>query len=298
MLPILLVAAALEIFIRRIPNDYTFKKEYMDAHAGEIQTLIVGNSHALYGVNPIFLSSNSFNVSNVSQTLEYDYEILKKYESRLVNLKTVIIPVSSLSFYVTAETGKESWRQKNYRIYSGINKKIPLKYRFEISSLSLKTNIKRVITRLKDGGKIISSSLGWGTGYSSDRAQDLQESALAAAARHTVKNIHSRESEEILEYNREITDSIISLCRRRGADILFFTPPAWKTYRQLLNREQIDSNVKTIEEISQQHSHCRYINLYSDTSFIAVDFYDADHLSDRGAEKLSLLLDSLITVRK
>jgi hypothetical protein len=295
ILPILLVAVALEIFIRHIPNDYIYKKEYLDAHAGEINTLILGSSHTLYGVDPVYLSRNAFNVSNVSQTLQYDYEILKKYDENFACLKTVIVPISYTSFYERAETGKESWRLKNYSIYYEIkNKKIPLKYQFEVSSMDLKTNIIRVISYLKEGEKITSSKYGWGTDYNSEKAQDLQETARSAVLRHTAKNLHSRESEENLKDNKRIIESIIQICNKHNADILFFTPPVYETYRQLLNKEQLDTTIKTIDEITKEYSHCTYVNLISDSSFIAADFYDADHLSEIGTKKLSLLLDSLI----
>jgi hypothetical protein len=295
ILPILLIAVALEIFIRHIPNDYIYKKEYLDAHAGEINTLILGASHALYGIDPVYFSSNTFNVSNVSQTLNYDYEILKKYDEKLVRLKTVVIPVSYPTLWSKLESGDESWRTKNYSIYYEIkNKKIPLRYHFEVSGFDLKTNIKRVISYLKEGEKLFSSKYGWGTDFHSEKAQDLQETAQSAVLRHTAKNLHSRESEENLKDNKRIIESIIQICNKHNADILFLTPPVYETYRQLLNKEQLDTTIKTIDEITKECSHCTYINLISDSSFTAADFYDADHLSEIGAKKLSLFIDSLI----
>jgi hypothetical protein len=42
-----------------------------------------------------------------------------------------------------------------------------------------------------------------------------------------------------------------------------------------------------------------YYNFLNDPSFQAEDFYDADHLDEKGAKKFTLLLDSVIkTVTK
>jgi hypothetical protein len=42
------------------------------------------------------------------------------------------------------------------------------------------------------------------------------------------------------------------------------------------------------------HDNCYYVNLFEDTTFLASDFYDADHLNELGAKKLSLLLNKKI----
>ena len=79
-LPILVVAILMEILLRNTPNDYLFKKQYLDKHSSEIETLILGSSHSFYGFNPEYFSSNTFNASHISQSLNYDFEILKKYQ--------------------------------------------------------------------------------------------------------------------------------------------------------------------------------------------------------------------------
>ena len=77
-LPILVVAILMEILLRNMPNDYLFKKKYLDEHSSEIQTLILGSSHSFYGIDPAYFNSKTFNASHVSQTLNYDLEIFQK----------------------------------------------------------------------------------------------------------------------------------------------------------------------------------------------------------------------------
>ena len=40
LLPLIVAFVALEMLIRYIPNDYSHKKNYIDANAGKIETLI------------------------------------------------------------------------------------------------------------------------------------------------------------------------------------------------------------------------------------------------------------------
>ena len=104
ILPILFFFLVLEIAIRKIPNDYQLKKDYLDKNAAEINTLILGSSHTFYGLNPEYFSKKTFNAAYVSQSLDLDYEILKKYDSKLKNLKTVIVPISYFSLFETLDT--------------------------------------------------------------------------------------------------------------------------------------------------------------------------------------------------
>ena len=66
VVPILLLAVIIEIFLRLIPNDYLHKKKYLDAHSCDIETLILGSSHSFYGIDPNYFSNNTFNAKKDS----------------------------------------------------------------------------------------------------------------------------------------------------------------------------------------------------------------------------------------
>jgi hypothetical protein len=293
LLSVLLSAILLEIFLRWIPNDYSCKKNYWETHASEIETLILGSSHAYYGIDPIYFSMNTFNASHISQSLDYDYEILKQYDEKLINLKTVVIPVSYFTLWGKLSKGKEAWRIKNYVLYYGMANN-NRKYHFELSGNKFTTNISRVISYLQ-GNNVSCSEQGWGTDYNSQKAQNLEKAGKIGAKRHTIDDIHSLQNKEVFNDNILILDSIISLCQRHNADVFFFTPPAYHTYRQHSNEEQLNMTIKTATEIANKYSNCTYINMIADSSFVSTDYYDADHLSEVGAKKLSILInDSLI----
>lgn len=90
VLPLLILAVVMEFVGEAIPNSYTYKREYVEQHSTEIQTLILGSSNAYDGLNPSVLP-NAFNLANSSQTLEDDYRLLAKYIDSLDSLQTVII---------------------------------------------------------------------------------------------------------------------------------------------------------------------------------------------------------------
>lgn len=294
-LPILLVGILMEILLRNTPNDYLFKKQYLDNHSSEIETLILGSSHSFYGFNPEYFSSNTFNASHISQSLNYDFEILKKYQDKFQNLKTIVLPISYFTLFGKLEAGSESWRVKNYVIYYGMNSSKSLIVYSEVLSNRINVNFKRMVSYyLLSNSTISCSNLGWGTNYNSKNAKDLIESGKTAAKRHTRDDINSYKYQEIFNDNKLILNSIIQWCKKNNINVLLLTPPAFETYRQNLNSEQLNTTINTTSEICSKYDNCIYLNLLSDTNFVSRDFYDADHLSEIGAKKLSELINEKI----
>lgn len=298
LLPIFVLALSMEILLRNIPNDYSYKKEYLDKHSNEIETLILGSSHSFRGLNPNFFSKIAFNAAYVSQSLNYDYEIFKKYQDNLHNLKTLILPISYFTLYGKLESGVESWRVKNYVIYYGMNTSNSFFDYSEVFSNQPKVNIKRFynyyIIKNNHDQYISCSKLGWGAVNKSQNPQDLFETGKTAAKRHTKEDVTSDFNKNIFKNNKQILNSIIKWCKKQNIKVLLLTPPAYKTYRQNINHEQYDITIKAANEIASQYDNCIYVNLFDDSNFVEKDFYDADHLSEIGAEKLSKLIDKKI----
>jgi len=48
--------------------------------------------------------------------------------------------------------------------------------------------------------------------------------------------------------------------------------------------------------LSRKYNNCSYINLFESEKFKVDDFYDSDHLSEIGAEKLSKFLNEQISI--
>jgi hypothetical protein len=294
-LPILVVAIFMEILLRNTPNDYLFKKQYLDEHSAEIETLVLGSSHSFSGINPEFFTSKAFNASHVSQTIDYDFEIFKKYQSNFEDLKTVILPISYFTLFEQLEADDFNSRLvKNYIIYYGMNTSKSISNYTEVFSNRLNVNIERLVSiYLLGHAPITCTKLGWGTSFKSENAKNLIETGKGAALRHT-KEIDSYKYQTIFRENKLILNSIIKLCKERKIKVILLTIPAFKTYRENLNVEQLNSTIEIASKIASKNDNCIYINLLSDTNFVAKDFYDADHLSEIGVKKLSTLINEKI----
>lgn len=289
-LPIILVGLCMEVLLRNVPNDYLYKREYLDMHSNEIETLIMGSSHAFYGFDPIYFSSETFNASHISQSLNYDFEIYRKYQNDFNNLKTIILPISYFTLWGKLENSEESWRVKNYSLYYKIKTSGSVIDNTELFSNKFGINIKRLyLYYIKKQESISCSEFGWGTAYESENSKDLIETGEIAAKRHTIMDIGSEKNASIFNENIEILNSIIALSKKRNVKIIFITLPAYKTYTEGLNEGQKAKTIEAIMDIEQKNN-CVYLNLLEDQSFVSTDFYDADHLNEFGAKKISILL--------
>lgn len=288
--PIVLFVFLFEILLRNIPNDYSYKKTYLDKKSNKIEKLFLGSSHAYYGVNPSFIMGESFNASHISQSINYDYEILKKFKNSWNELKYIIIPIDYFTFLSRIELGQEAWRIKNYNIYYNFNTTLNILDNSEFFNFRIKTNLKRIYGYyFKKQTKITCTTLGYG-GAGNGKKKDLTVSGKTAAKRHTKKTF------DFYDENLAILNSILNFSAERNIKVLFYTTPAFNTYVSNLNEEQLKMTINSIISLVKEHDNCMYVNLLEDDSFKAEDFRDADHLNPRGAEKLSIKLDSLINV--
>ena len=80
--------------------------------------------------------------------------------------------------------------------------------------------------------------------------------------------------------------------------MIVLTTPSYHTYWENLDQEQLDLFVEYCEYLEKQYDNVYYLNMLADERFQPDDFFDADHLNEYGAEKLSRILndycDSLV----
>ena len=285
--PILIIAISIEILLRNIPNDYSYKNNYLEENADNLETLFLGSSHSYYGINPQYCTGNSFNASHISQTIDLDFQLLKKYSSDLKNLKFLVIPIDYFTLYSRTSTDVESWRMKNYHIYYNLKTSLnPIDY-FELFSFNLNQNYKRISEYyFRNKNNLTCSKLGYGNII--EKQADLIESGKIAAARHTIYD------EKYINESIEIINDFIYYAEENNILILFYTSPAYITYRANLNSTQLNFTIKTIDSICNNHKNSVYINLLDDERFLKDDFRDADHLNRNGAIKLTTIIDAKI----
>lgn len=270
-----------ELALRNIPNDYSFKRAYLDDNASDLNTLVLGSSHSYRGINPKFLEQPAFNAAMVSQSLDYDLKILEKYESNLHNLETIILPISYHSLFSSLKTGVENWRAPYYNIYYKIGN--PLK--FEILSRKGSSSLLKMFDfYFLDVKFIKTDSLGWSPRSLKVDVEELNSSGIKAAQRHTKDNFDLFQLENLNKIN--------ALANRNNWKLVLVTFPVYGSYIENLNKEQLKLAIYQCQEMAKLNDNVIYFNLINADTFNAIDFYDADHLNKDGANKLSRLLNN------
>jgi hypothetical protein len=253
--------------------------------------LFLGSSHAYRDIDPSYINADSFNAAYVSQSLYYDYRILEKYNDDWSRLEYIIIPVSYFSLFYSLEDSTESWRIKNYSIYYSMRTTYHIVDYSELLSNRLDINLERIYAYYFAGRtNITSSEFGWGGKDEADL--DLVEKGRAAAQRHTAT------SDIYFDENVNILKSIISFADEHDVQIIFYTPPAFKTYIENLNENQLSKTILTMTELDSNFSNVVYVNFLESNLFTQEDFYDADHLNIIGAKKFTLEIEKMIDAQQ
>ena len=295
MLPVLMGVAMCEHFLREIPNDYSYKNEWLSNNVASVRILSLGSSHGFFGIEPNCFSKKAFNAAHVSQSIKYDSFIFHKFASQMDSLEVLIIPISYSSlFEFGPENGIEDWRVKYYSIYYGCKyHRFEPKYNLETyDGLHLKNVVYSILGKANHR---TCNDLGRGTIYKLEsRAENWENTGGVAAKRHTRTKIDTR----IVAKNKNLIEEIVKKCAQKSVRVIILTTPTYYTYRENLNLGQLNLMVEYCDYIENQYDNVYYLNILSDERFQPDDFFDADHLNEFGAEKLSHLLndycDSLI----
>jgi hypothetical protein len=288
-MPLAVLLATMELLLQSLPNNYKIKSDYIEHHSEDIETLILGNSHTYYGLNPEWMNERTFNMSNVSQSLDIDLAILDHYLPKMPQLKTVVIRLSYDSMFETLSKTDEHWRYKDYALYTDIPLQYSWKNHSEILSISFKENLKRIFKYyIKKEASVTCNTFGWGMDANSSQAKDLHKTGALVAQKHTAI------SKDLFDDNFNTLKNIADLCAQKQIQIVLVTPPAFESYYLNLNYQQLEATVNVGLELANQYDYVTYYNFLEYWRFDKQHFYDADHLNELGALLFSKMINDII----
>ena len=284
-MPIAILAIGIEIYAEHIPNSYTYKRQYMEQHADEIQTLVLGHSCAYDGIDASVLPA-AFNLANSSQCFEDDYRLLVKYLPQMDSLKTVILPMS----YSSLQMVSSSNRRVYYTIYMDIYPRWPLsKYSFECFNLELM--LKKIAKHLLNEDIVRCDSLGQRLGHTlATRPKDWQNTQAL------VKNDRfvGASAMPYIEENIQWLQQMAALCEGRDVNLYLLTMPGLAEYRKAMPNEQIALMERVMQDMAEKYHNVHVLDYQSWGK--EDDFYNATHLNTDGAELFTtMLMDAIQT---
>lgn len=289
-MPLIILGVSCEILLRKIPNDYLAKRLYLDKNSDEVQVLILGTSHSFYGIDPSLLKLRGYNAAYVNQTLDYDWGILNKYKNHWHDLKFIILPIDAQTLFIQLATQDEEWRVKNYNIYYGIHDSYTLADNSEVFGNNFKVNKYKLQQYYLDHvSPITISALGWGESYKFTIHNNLDSTGITAAQRHNVA------SRALFNQNVGILKSILEYAKANHVAVIFYRSPGYKSYVDHLNVDQLNQSNNEMISLTKEYKNTVYYDYLRDTAFVAQDYYDADHVNELGAKKITDRMNSIIS---
>ena len=284
MLPIFVFIGGTEYAVRQIPNEYKYKNDWMEQHAEEVETLILGNSHTQVGLNPAFMGNHTFNLSIAGQDYQYSNFLFFKWVNRLNHLKMVILSVSYFSFYEDIQGDNSKIIQELcYRIYmDSPYRKYDLAYNFE--SLYFNPLLGKFVKYHNE--EIVNwDSNGWVPWLKANKSPVWNANHVNKA----IARLYFAHSYNHVSENYKLISDIADYCNHHGIRLVLVSTPQTKEYNRCLNENQIENTQKTIRKLQWQYD-IEYYDFREDDRYKDDDFFDQSHLSEIGAEKFTKFL--------
>jgi len=290
LIPLILVWIFIEIFYRFVPNDYTQKaKGVLNNYDSEV--LVLGNSHAFYGINPDYFDLKTYNFSQISQSLYFDELLLEKHIRKFPNLKCVILTVDYFSLSQVDNSSEDTWRKYYYQQY--LDLKVPIISRFDPKSYSLtltrnfETNVNLIQNFSRDKTLVEGNSKGW--------AKKIGVSAEFNNY-NTAVDVVSKNEDGLSDFkvNLHRLNRMIKLCLQHDVKVLMVTMPVTSHYADLVNQKKFAKLSFECENLASKNDNVIYLNLFQNPAFNNNDFHDTDHLNEEGATKCSKILNQTV----
>ena len=280
--------ATMEIYVRSIPNEYSYKHKYLETHIDSIQVLALGSSIGRSGIDPECFDAFTFNAANVSQDLETDCAIIEKYLSRADSLKAVIFTLLPGSYCGSMGDGIESWRLRKYAIYMDLDTEKP-RLNESLEIFDLNKAFKQIIKGINGQQTVECYEKGMGI----DATIEPESEKLAQAIR--ISKIHNEGYNP--SYYSIIVPQLQTIIKRlldKGIEVYLVLMPVYYTYSERIDHKMLSEcdSISKFLELLDPHIH--YLNMFTDSSFTTEDFRNSNHLSQEGAKKFSTELNEII----
>ena len=285
-----------------------YKEKFVEVleYKDKIEVIILGNSHANYGVDPNSFSHYTYNLSNVNQSLYFDKRITLSLLEKLPKLKYVFISIDYHSLYFSNQGLRNIWsyygngvKYKDTKYLLPVISPFLFGYTPKFAVAILK---KSIINKFKYGNEM---RLDFDVEEGIDIAKPMRKGFFAFEgvnestfneklylARVRAFNNVIKTSTEHDEIIADLED-FIKILQYKNITPIFFTTPTFQDYNDYLDSNFIKRNNADIQKICLKYD-LKYFDFMDSSLFTKDDFNSCDHLNKIGAEKFGKLLDKSI----
>lgn len=266
------------IIIPNIPNEFSYKYDYVTTHKDDISILLIGNSYFENSINPSLIGDSVFDFASSARWVYYDLQLLNTFVPKMSNLHTVIYPmgykVPFMSYHEDPRTTVDFYHQKYMHVWynhfpQNVDRWLAVKYSDRIGFKPWSTYMDSTWK-----GDFMFN------GHSGDTWREDQNISPEIIYAPNVE-------ENIIEYKGYLTD-MAKICQDNGVRFIVVTPPCHDAFNQNVRTEGIEKMYEIIEEI-QLIIPFEYKNYLFDEEYRADSLhYNCSHLNKVGADKFAL----------
>lgn len=299
----------MDIWLRNQNTIYKEKYQQVLKVKDSVEVLILGNSHANYGVDPDSFSLYAFNLANVNQSLYFDKRVTLSILDKLSKLKYVFISIDYHSLYFSDQGLRNIWayygngvKYKDEGYFLADLSPFLFGYTPKFAVSMLKKSIYNKIIYGKDmkidfdveNGIDVSKAMKKGfICFDNVNENIFNDSFYEARARAFNNVVHdSAETDEIIA---DLED-FIRILKDHNIIPVLYTTPTFREYNRYLDQWIVDNNRMNIQKLCLKYNvqHLDYMN---SKHFEKFDFNSCDHLNQEGARKFGKILNDLLMVK-
>ncbi|MCF7832790.1 MAG: hypothetical protein K9N05_04350 [Candidatus Marinimicrobia bacterium] len=297
-----------DYWLRSQNTIYKEKYNSLIAAKDSIQVIILGNSHANYGVDPTqFKELYTYNLANVSQSIYFDKRLtINAIDNGVSNLKFVFISIDYHSLFTSSQGYRNKWsyygngiKYKNEKYLLSNISPFLWGYTPRVTFSLMKKNI---LHRIKKKSKLLYIDIEDGV---INKADTLKKGFVALTGtnysifneelyQNRLKGFKEPNNSERDSVLKDLGDFIIYLKNREITPILF-TTPTYVEYNKYLDTMQLCRNNLDVEYLCKKYNIESW-DYMSDNRFTILDFYNQDHLNEQGSQKFSIILSNRLSL--
>ncbi|WP_160687137.1 hypothetical protein [Clostridium sp. C2-6-12] len=287
---------------------YHLKYSLKKALKPNIESIVVGSSYALFGVEESIINSPCVNLALASQDLYYGTLIGQHVINNNKNIKNVFIGTGYYYFYndLSLTQGGEIMRIADvyYPIFRDVHncKDLPLSQKAILYEEEI-FDVERIVDSFcsafyeeRNGRYFIEGRDrfelrmvlrgSWNQKWFELEDNLQEESAFERA------NSHNKAIKYVDSYkeNREILNSFVKFCNERKVNVYLLAFPSTKYYKKYLLKDFQESYLSAVNSIDGE---LKFIDFNDLDIFDNKDFVDMDHLDKSGATKISDYINNL-----
>ncbi len=292
-LPVLIIMILIEVLLPQLDFAEKIKNQYLQDNSCEIEILFFGSSQVERAINPEYISKPSINLANSSQRLFEDFELLKRFNNDLPNLKAIVIEITFDKLERDRKETSSIIHHKNLKFYNvntfARNLKIQDYFLFHSDPAYFSNKIEMYFN---EDQEIVYNQYGFDVNkYFGSFPQANFKDSLIKNENIYIQNINNNRA---FQENLKILEELITFCNSHNLKLVIYSPPEHVRFRKLRKPKLVSKYEDLIRELKLKHPE---IEFYSDTynpDFLMQDFYNANHLNPDGAKKASQNLNQFL----